>query len=94
MQLCTDPNDSDYGVQSLTVSQPDGAPKTLRFSSLMIDDGPAFGQMRMWRERIWNAVLKNREIDAQVDGNVIGSAKFAIVSMPEEVRFNPIEIRF
>ena len=46
--------------------------------------------MRMWRERIWNAVLKNREIDAQVDGNVIGSAKFAIVSMPEEVRFNPI----
>ena len=32
---------SVHSVLSLNVSQPDGAPKTLRFSSLMIDDGPA-----------------------------------------------------
>jgi hypothetical protein len=92
VELVTDPQDAKYGVLSLTFPQDskqsssplmkDGG--TLRFSSLLDDDSAAIELMELWRDRIWQGVLSNRELDAKIDGHVVSTSQFAIVSAPEE----------
>jgi hypothetical protein len=80
---------SFYRVRPNITSQYQSRPKqkfkSLRqFVSCSGTGAAAMDQMKELQQLLWDAVLHNRALDARLDGNVVSSSSYAVVSAPEE----------